>query len=97
MLDYTRVYYGLGQFITRCNRPEYSPGRTIPGVKAAKARLYRVYYGLGQFLPRGKLWPRPIHTPKANYTIIISTTISLVLSDIFKLLRIQFYQVSTLS
>ena len=37
---------------TRCNGPEYTPGRNIPGVKAAQARLYP-----------GILWPRPNYTP----------------------------------
>ena len=36
----------------RCNRPEYTPGRSIPGYIMARANLYPgVYFGLGQFIP----------------------------------------------
>ena len=46
---------------TRCNSPEYTPGRIIAGVKAAYRLDYtRVYYR--PIYARGILWPRPIRT-----------------------------------
>ena len=68
--------------LLRCNRPEYTPGRTIPGVKAAHARLYRVYYGLGEFMPRGIVCMANSYPLRQNYSPMISLTISIVLNDI---------------
>jgi len=39
----------------RCNRPEYTPGRSIPGVTGQNIPPAGVYPGI--------LWPRPIYTP----------------------------------
>src|SRR6218665_3704549 len=37
---------------SRCNRPEYTPGRSVPGYIMAWANLYLgVYFGLVQFIP----------------------------------------------
>ena len=55
-----RSYFQIGLYgqagSKRCNRPEYTPGRNIPGVKAAQAILYP-----------GLLWPRPVYTPGYMY------------------------------
>src|SRR6218665_3024230 len=63
---YCRLHYRG----SRCNRPEYTPGRSIPGYIMAQANLYSgAYFGLGQFIPpraiiilRGINWPRPEYT-----------------------------------
>ena len=58
----------------RCNRPEYPPAGLYPGLKRPRLDYTRVYYGLGQFV-----------TPSGHYcTPMISTTISIVLSDILR-------------
>src|SRR6218665_485461 len=40
----------------RCNRPEYTPGQSIPGYSVASVNLY----------PGEYFWPRPIHTPSGH-------------------------------
>src|SRR6218665_1792959 len=47
-----RWYIWATSVQTRCNRPEYIPGRSIPGYIMASANLYSgAYFGLGQFIP----------------------------------------------
>src|SRR6218665_810470 len=53
-----QLYFTQTSYLdNRCNRPEYTPGRSIPG--------YIIAY-IGQSIPRGIFWPRPIHTPSGH-------------------------------
>jgi len=58
-------------YISRCNRPEYTPAALYPGLKRPSLDYTGVCYGIGQFIP-----------PQAKYhTPIISITIVIVLSE----------------
>src|SRR6218665_320296 len=63
------------------------PAGIYPGLKRPSLDYARVYYGLGQFIPRGiNLYPgyelANSYLLRPKYTLMISNTISIVMSDI---------------